>query len=934
MHSKFAPIKYIRFFLACLTFVLTAGCGLGMDSSDRLERGLTSFEVGEFGAAIVDAKNILQVEPRNIQARILLGAALVRVGDGAAAEFELRRAMAMGADLNDVSVDLCSALLQQEKFSEIVLEIEPGRIVNYDDRMQALRMIGDSYLGLGNAVKAREYYSDVLRGDAQNEGARLGIVRSYVNESNVLQARQTLDQILDEDSEFGPAWLVSGYLSARMGEADRAVRDYTKAAELARARPDSQSEIIALSGLADQHLLESRLDKARSILERMNEISPGDVRSLLVAARVAMVDRDWVDAQKSLRHILRVEPDHRAAQILLGEVHNESGNLGQAEMYLAAAVAAKPEDPAARRLLAEVRLRLNKADDSRRVLAPIIAGGDRNARTLSLSASAMLRSGDIDGAAEVLRQAVADNPSDPALSLQLAFTYFRAGHHEEVFAALADIPVSPETAFGYQRDSLMILARIGDGQLVEAERSVRELVTRWPDRAEARILQGVVLAIIGNTRAASQSFSIAAELGPEQALPHWYLAQLYESEGDLASAESRYLQILDIRPNNARTMVAMAGVAVRRGDRESAKNWLNRARNADSNADVPRKVLALMLLEDEEFAASENAAREALKINDQDASLYNILGLAELNQEKPWEAELNFRLAGKIDPKNHAYRVNLSRSLSMRGNRDSAITVLEENELATLNNLTSGLMLAALKFEVGAIDAAMNIAERLQEFHPDSGQPYALEAELRRANGDLAGASAAYETALDIEASLIYAVRAYRSRVSAGLQNPIAPMLTYLEQRPLDTEMHLLLAQAYQLQNETGKSISEYEQVLTIAPDNFTAANNLAWSYWVSGDPRAEMAARRAFELRPENSSVLDTLGWILVMNGDYQEGIPLLRDAVKLGEGRAETRYHLAAALAQSGETMEAKKALQEILSKPDEFPSRSDAEELFSTL
>ncbi|MDZ7644748.1 MAG: tetratricopeptide repeat protein [Woeseiaceae bacterium] len=76
-------------------------------------------------------------------------------------------------------------------------------------------------------------------------------------------------------------------------------------------------------------------------------------------------------------------------------------------------------------------------------------------------------------------------------------------------------------------------------------------------------------------------------------------------------------------------------------------------------------------------------------------------------------------------------------------------------------------------------------------------------------------------------------------------------------------------------------------------PDNFTALNNLAWLYFTSGDSRAEALARRAYEAAPDNGSVADTLGWILVSNGSLDEGVDLLRRAVELSDGRATIRYH-----------------------------------------
>ena len=143
-----------------------------------------------------------------------------------------------------------------------------------------------------------------------------------------------------------------------------------------------------------------------------------------------------------------------------------------------------------------------------------------------------------------------------------------------------------------------------------------------------------------------------------------------------------------------------------------------------------------------------------------------------------------------------------------------------------------------------------------------------------------------------------------------------------------------MLAQAHQNSQRIPEANAEYENVLRHDPDNFLAANNLAWNYFQSNDARAEETARRAYEIQPENSSVVDTLGWILVKKGSLQDGLAMLRRAEELGDGRAEIRYHLAVGLAASGEAAEAKTILQEILSTKSEFSSRQQAQELLSTL
>ena len=209
-----------------------------------------------------------------------------------------------------------------------------------------------------------------------------------------------------------------------------------------------------------------------------------------------------------------------------------------------------------------------------------------------------------------------------------------------------------------------------------------------------------------------------------------------------------------------------------------------------------------------------------------------------------------------------------------------------------------------------------------------------MEAELLVRDGDLPAASAAYDRALSIENTSRYAARAYQIRSQAGLASPLEPLTNFLQERPFDTSFRMYLAQAYQRLEQESNANAEYGRVLEYEPNNFVAANNLAWGYFRIGDPRAEEVARQAFAIQPTNSSVADTLGWILVRKGELKDGIAMLRNAIGLGGRGGEIRYHLAAALAEAGETVEARELLTDVLSSDANFSSRADAERLLETL
>jgi putative PEP-CTERM system TPR-repeat lipoprotein len=382
-------------------------------------------------------------------------------------------------------------------------------------------------------------------------------------------------------------------------------------------------------------------------------------------------------------------------------------------------------------------------------------------------------------------------------------------------------------------------------------------------------------------------------------------------------------------------MVALATLEARAENPDAAVQWLERAVAADVTAMAPRLLLARYWVGERAFEAAEPVASAAVGLDETNAEAHNLLGLAQQGTGKSAEALASFTEAARLDPEQSVYRMNKARVEMAMGEMDRAEETLLGSEGIDLDDIRASVLVAAMKAREGDAAGAMKIAKDLQAHHPDDAVPYALEAELLAVGRHFLDAAAVYEKALSLRPEdRRLALRAFRVRNTGRLENPEAPLLDYLERRPLDTELRLVVAQAWQSRGESARAIAEYERVLATAPDDFVALNNLAWAYFEGGDPRAEELARRAFEQSPENGSVADTLGWIQVKKGNVDEGIPNLRKAVEFSDGNPEVKYHLAAGLAAAGEADEARRILEETLSAADDFGGRQEAKRLLESL
>jgi Flp pilus assembly protein TadD len=210
----------------------------------------------------------------------------------------------------------------------------------------------------------------------------------------------------------------------------------------------------------------------------------------------------------------------------------------------------------------------------------------------------------------------------------------------------------------------------------------------------------------------------------------------------------------------------------------------------------------------------------------------------------------------------------------------------------------------------------------------------AVEGDLRSALAQHREAAAAYDEAFDVAPSFALALRSASARSAAKLPEPARSLTRWVASHPDDAGARVALAEALVRDGEPARAAEQLRAVLATRPQDVTALNNLAWIYHELGDPRALGLARQAAALAPNVPQVADTLGWILVEQGQASEGVPLLERAAGSRSASPSIRYHYGAALARTGATERSRQLLTELLADEASFPERTAAAGLLADL
>jgi tetratricopeptide (TPR) repeat protein len=121
----------------------------------------------------------------------------------------------------------------------------------------------------------------------------------------------------------------------------------------------------------------------------------------------------------------------------------------------------------------------------------------------------------------------------------------------------------------------------------------------------------------------------------------------------------------------------------------------------------------------------------------------------------------------------------------------------------------------------------------------------------------------------------------------------------------------------WQAVGNDGEAQKRFERAVAADDRAVVAANNLAWMYADSGQRLSEALrlARTAAERVPNNSDVLDTLGWVYLKSSLPALAIAPLSRAAEIDPKHAGYQYRLGLAYAGSGDVERSRTALHRAL-------------------
>jgi putative PEP-CTERM system TPR-repeat lipoprotein len=888
--------------------LLSGGSQAAAQTADQyLERAANLEKQGAWSAALIETKNAVQSEPASLDARLKLALIHLKNGNGVEAEHELTRALDLGADAGAIMVPLGEALLLQGDYQRLLDKVTPEALGNPQspDLARILRLRGDAMLMLGRGAEGCEIYTQSKGLDSGYAPTYRGLAQCALAANNRDEARALLDEALRLDAGDQRTWIALGNLNWSEGKLQPAADAYSNALKIDPSRLD------ALFYRAQIQVLSKRPSEAAADRDLMKGVDPRYFGVPFIDALLSYEAQEPDKARESLRQVLEVNPGFAPARLLSALLSHSAGNYQEAADSLRAHLRQAPQDQTAGTLLAATYLRLQDPKGAMDLMAPRLQAGTADPAVLIIAGEAQLRGEGAAAALPLFEQAEKQAPDNAAIRTRVGETRLAAGDEAE---GIKDLEAASALDPKDQRADLVLAYRyLKHKQFDKALKALTVLEQKVPDNPGTHNLKGLAYQGKGDTLRARESFEKALALRPSLVSAAMRLAQMDLAANDLKAAKGRYASVLEHDANSIPAMVGLAELAEREGDMPAYQDWLTRAAAVSPAALVPRILLAKYYAGKADMDPALSVAQAAVAGRPTSADAWELLGDIQMLAKQPQNASASYKKLAVIAPKSAAAYTKLGRAEAALGNKNGARVALRQALELKPDDTDALLALHEIEDRDGNAGEVKRIAQKLKALGVNlsaSGAPVANR--VRVTISGATGPADSYKPAIAKARSSLAAVEQHRSSLkSTDAQHADDQLLAWLAKNPADLIARSYLAESYLRRQREGDAIKQYEDLLTHAPDDQSALNNLAVLYQRAGDPRALATARKVHSLDPKKAAYADTLGWILVQQGENAEGLKLLEQATRGKKIGPETRLHYVHALAIAGRTTQAHQEL-----------------------
>ena len=703
--------------------------------------------------------------------------------------------------------------------------------------------------------------------------------RHLENGTQYLDAGRLADAIIefrsavDRDELWGEARFKLAEAYAANGDAERAYREYVRAADL--LPDDTTAQLKAATYL----LVVGQYEDARTRVQRVVERDPGNVEALIVLGNALAGLRDLEGAVAQINEAIDLEPGRSRSYTNLAMLRVAQGQREQAQRAFEKAVESDPQSVAAVLALANFQWSVGESLAAEQSLKRAFDIDGSNILTNRALAAFYIATGRAAEAEQHL-MFVAEQTRAVVSELALADFYISQSRPDDARRILE--PLTKRRGAAAIAEIRLAALAYASGQTADAHGRLNAVLAREPNNGPALLLKARWLLSEGRREQALVRAKAAVTASPRLVVAH-YVRGLAESASHRSSdAMKSFTEVLRLNPRATLAQVHLSRLHLSRNSVDTAVLFAEEAlRSAPDSLDARLALIRAWVARDDYGRAEAE--------------------LAALKRRAPTVAAI------------HALDGSLAMIRAKHTDARAAFNRALQQDAANVEALTGVTTLDMVQGNVGVararVEAVMAAGVEIPEVLFLAGKVFAADRDLAKAEEVLR--KAIDLDPLDLETfTLLGRIHAERGE----LETARAEYDRIVEGDSRNVSARIMAALIVHVQGNIEAAKTRYSAILGIEPRAVLAANNLAAIYADEGQhlDLAQRLAESASDQFPAHPEVQDTLGFIYYQRHSLGPAIRRFEQSIAADPGNAMYHYHLGLAYTKNGEPDRARGALQ----------------------
>ena len=713
-------------------------------------------------------------------------------------------------------------------------------------------------------TEVKAIYSKVLQIDPHNSDAALGLAKLALDEGQYQISLNYLQNILKSTPKHFEANLISGKIFLIQNKIQQAL---AVEATLIDISPDNIDTLLYRANFA---ILRKSDNEAYQFAEEILSISPYHPEATAIKAKKYFNEKKYDLAINILNKSLSDNENDINLNYLKITVLSKMGMHEKVESLYLSLLDNKPNEESIYHNLAKFYLLQNNKDQALEVLTRL-ANNTNISISDKLNSVALLNQYNLSGIAiRYLLNLQKIDSKNPLLTLALANQYSIIGEFEKA-----------------ENEYQKIITQNTNDNSYEILSVVHSTYINY---AKIKITQN-------ETATAKELVNKALELSPTS-LPALELrAQIFQLGNDFQAADSDFLEILRLQPDNTDIKIAYAANKFSMGNIEKSLSLFRRYTGENENNNALAANYLYHLIAAEEFQLASNFAATWLATNGDKPEILALYSETLINLEK---YPLSLAIIGRYEDlvgKNSFSHFIKGVALTNLNQTETAIDEFKQSLASDPSNIQTSNALIEVYFKIDQLPTAIDFFNQ-QAVDKNPTALYSL-AVVYKLDNQIQEAISTLDKLLNQhpESVIGYITLANLYYSNGNLNNALDTLLSGLSNNPNTASLHKEIALLQTKAKQYDVAIEHFKMAHELYPSDLITANN-----YISLMSDHQAGVEQLENLRPtvnslkqlDTASINDTIGWFYYRIGEYTQAKSFIEKAIQKNGEEPVYHYHL----------------------------------------